>query len=145
MTRKGSETPESPWGIGIGGWGARALSWHVQVCSKYTWHSSRKAHTCTNQQVEKLPEYTHTCMHVTHIYTLRENTTEAGSQQTRKWAHTCIYVVVAQLLSYVRLLATPQTAAHRASLSFTISWSLPTSIESNDSMPIESNGPTPVH
>ena len=53
-------------------------------------------------------------MHVTHVYTLRENTTEAGSQQTRKWAHTCIYVVVAQLLSYVRLFATPQTAAHRA-------------------------------
>lgn len=62
LTGKGSEMPESPQGIGIGGQ-ACALTWHVQVCSKYTWHSSRKAHTCTNQQVEKLPECTHTSMY----------------------------------------------------------------------------------
>ena len=34
------------------------------------------------------------------------------------------YVVVVQLLSHVCLFATPWTAAHQASLSFTISWSL---------------------
>ena len=34
------------------------------------------------------------------------------------------YVVVVQLLSHVRLFATPWTAARQASLSFTISWSL---------------------
>ena len=35
-----------------------------------------------------------------------------------------IYLVVVQLLSHVRIFATPWTAAHRASLSFNISWSL---------------------
>ena len=35
------------------------------------------------------------------------------------------FVVVVQMLSYVRLFATPWTAAHQASLFFTISWSLP--------------------
>ena len=34
------------------------------------------------------------------------------------------FVVVIQLLSHVQLVATPLTAAHQASLSFTISWSL---------------------
>ena len=40
-------------------------------------------------------------------------------------------VVVVQLLSHVRLLLAPWTAAHQASLSFTVSWSLlkPMSIE----------------
>ena len=33
-------------------------------------------------------------------------------------------VVVVQLLSHVQLFATPWMAAHQASLSFTISWSL---------------------
>ena len=35
-----------------------------------------------------------------------------------------IYLVVVQLLSHVRIFATPWTAAHRVSLSFNISWSL---------------------
>ena len=35
-----------------------------------------------------------------------------------------IFVVVVQLLSHVRLFATPWTASRQASLSFTISWSL---------------------
>ena len=38
--------------------------------------------------------------------------------------HSCFSLVVVQLLSCVRLFATQQTAAHQASLSFTISWSL---------------------
>ena len=33
-------------------------------------------------------------------------------------------IVVVQLLSHVRLFVTPWTAAHQASLSFTISWNL---------------------
>ena len=33
-------------------------------------------------------------------------------------------VVVVQLLSHVRLVVTPWTVAHQASLSFTVSWSL---------------------
>ena len=35
-----------------------------------------------------------------------------------------VSVVVVQWLSHVRLFVTPWTAAHQASLSFTISWSL---------------------
>ena len=35
-----------------------------------------------------------------------------------------MYFVVVQLLSCVRFFVTPWTAAHQASLSFTISWSL---------------------
>ena len=44
----------------------------------------------------------------------------------------CCIVAVVQSLSRVRLCATPWTAAHQASLAFTISWSLlkPESIES---------------
>ena len=34
------------------------------------------------------------------------------------------FVVIVQWLSHIRLFATPWTAAHQASLSFTISWSL---------------------
>ena len=36
----------------------------------------------------------------------------------------CIYAIVVQSLSCVRLFATPWTTAHQASLSFTIFWSL---------------------
>ena len=43
---------------------------------------------------------------------------------------TFITVVVVQSLSCAYLFATPRTAARQASLSFTISWSLRTSIES---------------
>ena len=42
----------------------------------------------------------------------------------------CFFIVV-QLLSRVWLFATPWTAAHQASLSFTISWSLPKIMPSN--------------
>ena len=35
-----------------------------------------------------------------------------------------VVVVVVQTISHIRLFATPGTAAHQASLSFTISWSL---------------------
>ena len=35
-----------------------------------------------------------------------------------------VFFVVVQLLSCVRLFATPRTASHQASLSFTVSWSL---------------------
>ena len=35
-----------------------------------------------------------------------------------------IVVVVVQFLSHVRLLATPWTETHQASMSFTISWNL---------------------
>ena len=38
--------------------------------------------------------------------------------------YTVTFVTVVQLLTHVQLFATPWTAAHQASLSFTISWSL---------------------
>ena len=41
-----------------------------------------------------------------------------------RWKLRCHTVVVVQLLSHVRLLVTPWTAAHQNSLSFTISWSV---------------------
>ena len=36
----------------------------------------------------------------------------------------CFLIVVVQSLSHIQLFATPWTAAHQASLSFTVSWSL---------------------
>ena len=42
----------------------------------------------------------------------------------QKLEHTINIVVVVQLLSHVQLSVTPWSAAHHASLSFTISWSL---------------------
>ena len=45
----------------------------------------------------------------------------AGLSFEAAWVH---FFVVVQLLSHVRLFATPWTAACQASLSFTISWSL---------------------
>ena len=44
--------------------------------------------------------------------------------RTRQGTYMCMYVVVVQSLSCVRLFETPWTAAHQASLSFIISWSL---------------------
>ena len=38
--------------------------------------------------------------------------------------HPIFVFAVAQLLGHVRLFATPYTAAHQASLAFTVSWSL---------------------
>ena len=43
------------------------------------------------------------------------------TKNLNKWR---FLIIVVQLLSYVHLFATPWTAAHQASLSFTISWSL---------------------
>ena len=55
--------------------------------------------------------------------------------------HRNVVVVVVQLLSCVRLFATARTATHQASLSFTMSWSLPKlmSIESLMSSDISSS------
>ena len=36
----------------------------------------------------------------------------------------CVVIAVVQLLSHVHCFVTPRTAAHQASLSFTVSWSL---------------------
>ena len=51
------------------------------------------------------------------------------TMQKMKWLHFFFFfflliVVVVQLLSHVQLFVTPRTAAHQASLSPTISWSL---------------------
>ena len=56
---------------------------------------------------------------------------ESSRKHTSTYLHS-IYTVIVQLLSCVQLFATPWTAAHQASLSFNISWSLLklTSIES---------------
>ena len=56
---------------------------------------------------------------------------ESSRKHTSTYLHS-IYTVIVQLLSCVQLFAAPWTAAHQASLSFNISWSLLklTSIES---------------
>ena len=57
-----------------------------------------------------------------------------------------VYFVVVQLLSHVQLFATPYTAAHQASLSFTISQSSPNfmPIESVMHPTISSSDPAPL-
>ena len=56
---------------------------------------------------------------------------ESSRKHTSTYLHS-IYTVIVQLLSCVQLFAAPWTAAHQASLSFNISWSLLklTSVES---------------
>ena len=60
------------------------------------------------------------------VYTNRGRQQKLGQNSWTHEKHMCLhgYVVVVQLLSCVLLFATPWTAAHRASLSFTISRSL---------------------
>ena len=48
---------------------------------------------------------------------------ESSRKHTSTYLHS-IYTVIVQLLSCVQLFAAPWTAAHQASLSFNISWSL---------------------
>ena len=60
------------------------------------------------------------------VYTNRGRQQKLGQNSWTHEKHMCLhgYVVVVQLLSCVLLFATPWTAAHRASLSITNSWSL---------------------
>jgi len=50
---------------------------------------------------------------------------KSGGQRIGASASASVLVVVVQSPSHVRLFATPRTAVHQASLSLTISWSLP--------------------
>ena len=73
----------------------------------------------------RLTPHIHSWADLSKNYNITFNVRQYGSFWVLVWPHTHHLVVIVQSLSRVQLFVTPWTAARQATLSLTISWSLP--------------------